>query len=83
MASGSAESTIWGDTSPHYWSALTGWAFYRYWQATGDESYQQRAKGILLGNLSAFSDGRTRSLRLSLSRYGQWQSRPLLGFIGK
>jgi len=28
---------MWGDTFPHYWSALTGWVFYRYWQATGSE----------------------------------------------
>ena len=45
---------LWGDTFPHYWSALTGWVFYRYWQATGDESYRQRGREILLNNLSAF-----------------------------
>jgi hypothetical protein len=45
---------MWGDTFPHYWSALTGWVFYRYWQATGDETYRQRGREILLGNLSAF-----------------------------
>jgi hypothetical protein len=45
---------LWGDTFPHYWSALTGWVFYRYWQATGQESYRQRGREILLGNLSAF-----------------------------
>ena len=45
---------MWGDTFPHYWSAATGWAFYRYWQATGDESYRQRGRAILLNNLSAF-----------------------------
>ena len=45
---------LWGDTFPHYWSALTGWVFYRYWQATGDEAYRQRGREILLNNLSTF-----------------------------
>ncbi len=48
----------WGDTFPHYWSAASGWAFYRYWQATGDETYRRRGREILLNNLSAFrADG--------------------------
>ncbi len=52
---------MWGDTFPHYWSALTGWVFYRYWQATGDETYRQRGREILLNNLSAFrADGSAR-----------------------
>ncbi len=46
--------TTWGDTFPHYWSASTGWAFYRYWQATGDEEYRRRAGEILMNNLSHF-----------------------------
>ena len=45
---------MWGDTFPHYWSAATAWVFYRYWQATGSESYHQRGREILLNNLSAF-----------------------------
>ena len=45
---------MWGDTFPHYWSAVTGWVFYRYWQATGLESYRQRGREILLNNLSTF-----------------------------
>jgi hypothetical protein len=44
----------WGDTFPHYWSATTGWAFYRYWQATGDENYLHRGREILMNNLSSF-----------------------------
>ncbi|MEI8311598.1 MAG: hypothetical protein WCH98_12660, partial [Verrucomicrobiota bacterium] len=44
----------WGDTFPHYWSATTGWAFYRYWQATGDEDYRRRGREILMNNLSSF-----------------------------
>jgi len=52
---------MWGDTFPHYWTAATGWAFYRYWQATGDETYRQRGREILLNNLSAFQpDGSAR-----------------------
>ncbi|OPZ87107.1 MAG: hypothetical protein BWY76_00630 [bacterium ADurb.Bin429] len=46
---------MWGDTFPHHWSAATGWAYYRYWQATGDERYRQRGRAVLLNNLSAFS----------------------------
>ena len=54
---------MWGDTFPHYWSALTGWAFYRYWQATGDENYRRRGREILMNNLSAFrADGSARSI---------------------
>jgi hypothetical protein len=45
---------MWGDTFPHYWSALTGWVFYRYWQATGSEEHRLRGREVLLGNLSAF-----------------------------
>ena len=45
---------LWGDTFPHYWSALTGWVFYRYWQATGSAEHRRRGREILLGNLSAF-----------------------------
>jgi hypothetical protein len=44
----------WGDVFPHHWSATTGWAFYLYWQATGDGAYRQRARAILMNNLSSF-----------------------------
>ncbi len=54
---------MWGDTFPHYWSALTGWAFFLYWKVTGDEAYRRRGREILLNNLSAFSaDGSARSV---------------------
>jgi hypothetical protein len=54
---------MWGDTFPHYWSALTGWVFLRYWQATGDESYRRRGREILMNNLSAFrADGSARAI---------------------
>lgn len=45
---------LWGETFPHYWSALTGWVFYRYGQATGSGAHRRRGREILLGNLSAF-----------------------------
>ena len=52
---------MWGDTFPHYWSAASGWAFYRYWQATGEEAYRRRGRDMLLNNLSAFRpDGSAR-----------------------
>jgi hypothetical protein len=44
----------WGDVFPHHWSATTGWAFYLYWQATGDETYRKRGRAILMSNLSSF-----------------------------
>ncbi len=50
---------LWGDTFSHDWSALTGWVFYRYGQATGRDAYRRRGREILLNNLSAFRpDGR-------------------------
>ena len=49
----------WGDTMPHYWSCITADCFAHYSLATGDEQYMQRAKTILYGNLSLFTeDGR-------------------------
>lgn len=35
---------VWGDTMPHYWSALTAIAFHKYYQCTGDNTYETRAK---------------------------------------
>ena len=49
----------WGDTMPQYWSTLTAVAFHRYWQATGDASYRERARQIFMNNLCQFEpDGR-------------------------
>ncbi|MGJ1364322.1 six-hairpin glycosidase [Sphingobacterium spiritivorum] len=45
-----------GDTMPHHWSALTGIAFYRYYQCTQESSYAQRAKGIVENNLLNFKE---------------------------
>jgi hypothetical protein len=46
---------MWGDTMPHYWSALTGRAFILYYQATGDAQYLKRGIRILDNNLSNFN----------------------------
>ncbi|KAL4903309.1 hypothetical protein BDW74DRAFT_180172 [Aspergillus multicolor] len=45
---------MWGDTFPHYWSTLTGIAMHHYAIATGIEKYNERARGILRGNLVLF-----------------------------
>lgn len=48
-----------GDTFPHYWSTLSGLSYYRYYQATGDQTYLQKAKTIMRNNLCLFTeDGR-------------------------
>lgn len=49
----------WGDTMPHYWSCITADCFANYSLAANDASYMERAKNILKGNLSLFTeDGR-------------------------
>jgi len=45
---------MWGDTFPHYWTCVTAQAFALYAEITGDDTYRQRAKAILLANLSNF-----------------------------
>ena len=48
-----------GDVFPHYWSCITGAAYHRYAQCTGDSTYQQRAEQTVRGNLSLFfEDGK-------------------------
>lgn len=50
---------MWGDTFPHYWSTLTGVAFYLYAQCTGDKTYKRRAENIVRNNLCLFfEDGK-------------------------
>ncbi|MCL1669113.1 DUF5695 domain-containing protein [Elizabethkingia ursingii] len=54
------KSELLGDTMPHYWSALTAIAFYRYYQCTQEKDYKQRAQGIVENNLLNFKeDGKT------------------------
>ena len=38
---------MWGDTFPHYWSTLTGAAFYLYAQCVGNNTYKRRAENIV------------------------------------
>lgn len=49
----------WGDTMPHYWSALTGRAYILYYVATGNEDYLRRGKICLENNLCNIRDDGT------------------------
>lgn len=50
---------MWGDTFPHYWSAITASAFYHYSLCTGDTSYVDKARRIVQNNLCLFfEDGK-------------------------
>lgn len=50
---------MFGDTFPHYWSTTTGAVYHYYARITGKTEYQERAKNIVLNNLSLFDeDGR-------------------------
>lgn len=50
---------LYGDTFPHYWSALTGNCFALYHRITGEEAYAKRAAASLRGVLPMIhSDGR-------------------------
>lgn len=47
-----------GDTYPHYWSALTGMDFIQYSNIKGNEKYKEKAKASFRGCLSLFgTDG--------------------------
>ncbi|MCD8076758.1 MAG: hypothetical protein LUF27_17370 [Lachnospiraceae bacterium] len=45
---------MYGDTFPHYWSALTGNVFLRYAKITGDILWQKRGEDSLRGVLSLY-----------------------------
>lgn len=50
---------FYGDTFPHYWSALSGICFALYFTITGEKMYAQKAKDSLRGVLPLiFPDGR-------------------------
>lgn len=50
---------MFGDTFPHYWSAITAGVFHLYAKATHDMSYQKRAETIVRNNLCLFfEDGK-------------------------
>lgn len=47
-----------GDTYPHYWSALTGMDFVQYSNITGNKKYKEKAKASFRGCLNLFrTDG--------------------------
>ncbi|MDR2617882.1 MAG: hypothetical protein LBC62_03320 [Treponema sp.] len=49
---------LYGDTFPHYWSALTGTAFAEYYRVSGDEDALKQAEHSIRGVLSLFfADG--------------------------
>ncbi|MDC7684807.1 hypothetical protein PQU92_16100 [Asticcacaulis sp. BYS171W] len=49
----------WGDTFPHYWSAITAGVFHHYAIATGQNEWAVRADNIIRNNLSLFTaDGK-------------------------
>lgn len=41
---------------PHYWSILTADVFAYYARCTGNQTYAERAKNILLNNLCLFAE---------------------------
>lgn len=50
---------FWGDTYPHYWSAMTGMCYAYYAKCTGKVQYQERAENVVRNNLSLFfEDGK-------------------------
>lgn len=46
---------VYGDTFPHYWSAINALAFAHYAKATGEKSWLERARTVLWANLSLFT----------------------------
>lgn len=49
---------MFGDTFPHYWSAISGMVYYYYSLATGESSYLARAKEVVRNNIcNVFEDG--------------------------
>lgn len=45
---------MYGDTFPHYWSALTANVYYDYARLTGNEEYRKKAQAAYRGVLSMF-----------------------------
>lgn len=57
---------FWGDTFPHYWSTLSGYAYYLYALATGDVSYKEKAGHVVRNSLCLFfEDGKASCAYLS------------------
>jgi len=50
---------ILGDTFPHYWSSLSGFAYLQYFQISGDKDYLKKAETSIRASLSLIrADGR-------------------------
>ncbi|MEG1904974.1 MAG: six-hairpin glycosidase [Bacteroidales bacterium] len=50
---------FWGDTFPHYWSAMTGMCYAYYAKCSGNEEYKKRAENVVRNNFSQFfEDGK-------------------------
>lgn len=47
---------LFGDTFPHYWSALNGSAYHYFGKCVKDSSWQERARNVVRNNLSLFSE---------------------------
>ena len=47
---------LFGDTYPHYWSALTGNAMFELYKCTGEEEFLYRAENSIRGTLSLIQD---------------------------
>lgn len=52
---------MYGDTFPHYWSALTGLVYRRYAEITGSTEYYEKAENSIRGTLSLFHPDGTAS----------------------
>lgn len=48
------KNKLYGDTMPHYWSSVTGWAFTQYAKLTGDETYRRRGEDNIRSTLCTF-----------------------------
>ena len=46
---------MWGDTFPHYWSAITAIALHHHGKATNDSSLENQANGIIRANFALFT----------------------------
>lgn len=50
------KNRLFGDTFPHYWSSVTGWAFCQYAKLTGDAVFRKRGEDNLRACLCTFFD---------------------------
>ena len=72
-----------GDTFPHYWSSLSGWAYRAAGQIPQLEAYGRRAEATLRGVLSLFGEGWKRLLRHGISHERQWTAGAFLRSLGQ